>query len=73
MATETIYTKHTYTSEELLKIGQDMAQAASKKKEQEDTLKAVQSNIKADINSQDALINKCAEQLRTGYDMESHH
>jgi len=49
-----------------------MAQAASKKKEQEDTLKSVQSSIKADINSQDAMINKCAEQLRTGYKMEAH-
>mgnify|MGYP001595236253 CR=1 FL=1 len=72
MATETIYIRHTYTQEELLKIGQDMAQAASKKKAQEDTLKSVQSSIKADINAQDATINSCAEQLRTGYKMESH-
>ena len=69
---ETIYIRHTYTSEELLKIGQDMAQSASKKKAQEDTLKSVQSSIKADINAQDAMINKCAEQLRTGYEMKAH-
>ncbi len=68
---ETIYIRHTYTNEELLKIGQDMAQSASKKKAQEDTMKSVQSSIKADINAQDAMINKCAEQLRTGYEMKA--
>jgi len=72
MGTETIYIRHTYTQEELLKLGQDMAQAASKKKEEEDTLKSVQSSIKASINAQDAIINKCSEQLRTGYEMQAH-
>jgi len=72
MGTETIYIRHTYTSDELLKLGQDMAQSASKKREEEDTLKSVQTSIKASINAQDAIINKCAEQLRTGYEMEAH-
>lgn len=72
MNQETIYTKHTYTNEELLKISGEMAQAAASKKAQEDTLKSVTSNIKADINLQDAKLNSAGESIRTGYKMVAH-
>jgi hypothetical protein len=72
MFQETIYTKHTYTNEELLKISGEMAQAASNKKEKEDSLKSISSSLKADINLQDAKLNSCGEAIRTGYKMVSH-
>lgn len=68
--TETVYAKYEFTNTELLALSQEMAQAASKKKGSEDQLKSVQSSIKADINAEDAIINRCAEKISNGYEMK---
>jgi len=71
--TELVYAKYEFTQEEMLKMSHEMAQSASKKKEAEDRMKSVQSSIKAEINSEDANINKFAEKIRAGYEMRPHN
>ena len=57
MATETLYLRHTFTPEEKIKLGEDMAQAAATMKTKQDELKAAQSNYKAAIDVEAAKVN----------------
>lgn len=70
--TETKYAKHEFTTAEIMRIGQDLAQAEAKKRERQDTLKSVSSSIKAEIDAEDAVMHKCGEKIRSGYEMRPH-
>ena len=67
--TETIWTKHVFSGDEVLELGQKMARAESIISEKADQLKSVTTAIKAEIASHEAILHACAEKLRTGYEM----
>lgn len=67
--TKTIYVKHEFTQEEMLALSAQMARAEAEISEKADELKSVSSTIKADIAIQEGILHKCAEKLRSGYEM----
>lgn len=67
--TETIWTKHTFTGEEVMDLGQKMARAEATISEKADQLKSVSTSIKAEIATHEGVLHTCAEKLRSGYEM----
>jgi hypothetical protein len=49
-----------------------MARAEATISEKADQLKSVATSIKAEIAEQEAILHKCAEKLRSGYEMKEH-
>ena len=72
IGTETKWVKHDFAPGELLAISQNMAQAEAKKREKQDNLKAMKSNISAEIDQAESVIHMCAEKIRSGYEMRPH-
>ena len=68
MAQETVYIRHTFTPEERIKLGEEMAQAAATMKAKQDDLKAMQSSYKASIDLQAATVNLHATKIQNGYE-----
>jgi len=67
--TETIYTKHIFTGEEIMELGRKMAGAEATISRNTEELKSVTTTIKADIAVQEGILHGCAEKLRSGYEM----
>ena len=72
IGTETKWAKHDFSPGELLAISRDMAQAEAKKREMQDNLKAMKSNMSAEIDQAESVIHLCAERIRSGYEMRPH-
>lgn len=69
---EQIYAKYTFTEKEMIEISKQMGQASLLKKTKEDEQKSVSKSMKAEIAVQDAVINSCAEKIRSGYEMRKY-
>jgi hypothetical protein len=67
--TETRFVRHTFTEKEIVELAQKMARAESTIGEKADELKSVSTTIKAEIAEQEAILHKCAEKLRSGYEV----
>lgn len=66
---ETRYIKHIFTDKERLELANKMTSAMATISEKTDEIKTTTTAIKAEISEQEAIINKCASDLRAGYAM----
>ncbi len=70
--TETRYIRHDLSDKELLDLSRQMTNAISRISEKTDQLKSTTSAIRAEIAEQEAVLNKCVEKLKVGYEMRPH-
>jgi hypothetical protein len=61
--------KCTLTTEEILDLSAQMAQAYSRKVEHDKALKSITASIKSDIAKEDMIISNCSEKLNTGFEI----
>jgi hypothetical protein len=64
---ETLSLRHNLSDEELLAIRKEMSEHINKKKNTEDELKTISSQMKAEISGHDAIINKNSLLITAGY------
>lgn len=63
--------EYRFSEQEKREIAQELANSVSEMKTLEDKLKAVNSQIKAEISSKQGIVNLKAENLRSGFEMRS--
>lgn len=65
---EKLQCKYILSDEDLLKYGRQSAQASSKKRRIEESMKAFQAQQKAEIQMEDGIIAKISEAVNNGYE-----
>lgn len=66
---ETLWIKHTFNSNEIVALAQEMSRAQSVIADKTDELKSAVASIKAEIAMQETVSNSCAKKLCAGYEM----